>query len=120
MVLITYYGLTVDGIDKIVVDRKDTVCDVRCGVRDYSRVSFKLVMKSGQEFNLFGDRTGGEHAEAVVRVNGEVVHKAARPDPEIQARASTLEKEEPGCMPYFYLQDGEYMALKQRVVDHVL
>jgi inosose dehydratase len=120
MVLITYYGLTVDSIQKVVVDRNETVCDKRCGMRDYSRVSFRLVLKSGQTFSLFGDRTGGEHAEAVVRVNGEVVHKAARPDPEIQANASRLEKEEPGCMPYFYLQDTEYMALKQCVVDHVL
>jgi predicted dehydrogenase len=120
MVLITYYGLTVDGIQKVVVDRKETVCDVRCGVRDYSRVSFKLVMKSGQEFNLFGDRTGGEHAEAVACIQGQAVHKAVRPDPDISARAATLEKEEPGCMPYFYLQDAEYKSLKQNVVDHIL
>jgi len=26
----------------------------------------------------------------------------------------------PGCMPYFYLQDGEYIALKQAVVTHVV
>merc|ERR1719326_2777940 len=115
MVLITYYGLTANNIQKIVVDKKETVSDVRSGVRDYSRVNFKIVLKSGQEFVLFGDRTGGEHAEAVVSVKGEVMHKAVRPDPEILENAAALEKQEPGCMPYFYLQDAEYKALKQQL-----
>jgi NAD(P)-dependent dehydrogenase (short-subunit alcohol dehydrogenase family)/predicted dehydrogenase len=119
MVLITYYGLTVDSIKKVEADRSYTVSEVRCGHKDFSRVKFTLTLTSGQEFIVSGDRKGGEHAEAVVNVDGKAVLTAVRPDADILATSEKLEAEVPGCMPYFYLQDGEYMALKQAVVTHV-
>merc|ERR1719199_2232732 len=119
MVLITYYGLTVDSIKKVEADPSYTKSEVRCGNRDFSRMKFTLTLSSGQEFVLVGDRQGGEHAEAVVNVDGKAVLTAVRPDNEILATSERLEAELPGCMPYFYLQDGEYMALKQAVVSHV-
>jgi NAD(P)-dependent dehydrogenase (short-subunit alcohol dehydrogenase family)/predicted O-methyltransferase YrrM/predicted dehydrogenase len=119
MVLITYYGLTVDSIKKVEADRSYTVNEVRSGHKDFSRMKFTLTLTSGQEFVISGDRKGGEHAEAVVHVGGKPVFTAVRPDAEILATSEKLEAEVPGCMPYFYLQDGEYIALKQAVVTHV-
>merc|ERR1719487_3059723 len=119
MVLITYYGLTLDSLKSVEADRDYTVSEVRCGHRDFSRVRFTLTLASGQAFVVAGDRQGGEHAEAVVREDGKDVFTAVRPDAEILATSDRLEAEEPGCMPYFYLQDAEYIALKQQVVAHV-
>jgi len=119
MVLITYYSLKVDSIEKVVPDKSYTVKQTRRGKQDFSRVGFTLKLKSGQEFTLIGDRQGGEHAEATVTLSGQKF-TAMRPDPEILATSKSLEAECPGCMPYFYLQDGEYIALKQQVVSHIL
>merc|ERR1719201_706512 len=83
MVLISYFGLTVDSIREVVADRSYTVSEVRRGHRDFTRIRFTLILKSGQEFTVAGDRRGGEHAEAIVHVNGKAVHTAVRPDPEI-------------------------------------
>lgn len=120
MVLITYYGLTVDGLQEVIADQDYTVSEVRRGFKDFSRVKFTLIMKNGQQFTVAGDRMGGEHGEATLHKDGKAVFSAVRPDPEIQAMSDRLEKETPGCMPYFYLQDGEYLALKEAVVSHVL
>jgi predicted dehydrogenase len=119
MVLIAYYGLKVDSIQKVVPDKSYTVKQTRRGFQDFTRVGFTLILKSGQEFTLRGDRQGGEHAEATVSLSGQKF-TAMRPDPEILATSKTLEEACPGCMPYFYLQDGEYIDLKQQVVTHVL
>jgi len=119
MVLISYYGLKTDCIEKVVPDKSYTVKQTRSGHQDFSRVGFTLVLKSGQEFALTGDRQGGEHAEATVAMSGQKF-TAVRPDPEILESSKRLEQECPGCMPYFYLQDGEYIALKQQVTTHIL
>jgi len=119
MVLITYYALKVDSIQRVVPDKSYTVKQTRKGHQDFSRVGFTLVLKSGQEFKLVGDRQGGEHAETTVSLSGQKF-TAVRPDPEILATSKRLEEECPGCMPYFYLQDGEYIALKQQVVSHIV
>lgn len=119
MVLITYYGLTVDMIADVVPDRAYTHSENRRGFTDFLRVGFTLRTKSGRELIIRGDRSGGEYAEAVVSAGGTEVYKAVRPDPEIIAAAAELEKVQPGCMPYFYLQDGEYLALKKQVIDHI-
>jgi NAD(P)-dependent dehydrogenase (short-subunit alcohol dehydrogenase family)/predicted O-methyltransferase YrrM/predicted dehydrogenase len=119
MVLITYYGLTADNIKKVVADQGYTKSEMRRGHKDFSRMKFTLTLSSGQEFVVAGDRQGGEHAEAIVHVDGKAVLTAVRPDKEILATSEKLEAEMPGCMPYFYLQDAEYIALKQQVVAHV-
>merc|ERR1711904_467024 len=75
---------------------------------------------SGQEFKLWGDRSNGEYGEAVITVGGKESFKAVRPDAEISKTAAEIEKSEPGCMPYFYLQDGEYLALKKLVIQHII
>lgn len=118
VVLISHFGVRVADIKEVVKDNKYTVQELRKGVVDFSRMGFTLVMKNGTQFKLWGDRCDGEYAEAVVSWPG-VTFTAVRPDPTLAAEAAKIEAEEPGCMPFFYLQDGEYRDLKQRVVDHV-
>jgi len=100
MVLITYYSLTVDSIEKVVPDKSYTVKQTRRGKQDFSRVGFTLVLKSGQEFTLVGDRQGGEHAEATVTLSGQKF-TAMRPDPEILATSKSLEASAQGaCLTF--------------------
>jgi predicted dehydrogenase len=120
VVLLTYYGLTVDSIKEVVADQEYTLSETRRGFTDFSRVGFTIITKEGRKFTLRGDRSGGEHAEMVVSAGGKEVFKAIRPDPEITSQSKALEDAEPGCQPYFYFQDAEYLALKGAVVEHIL
>merc|ERR1719401_558614 len=118
VVLISHFGVKVKDVMEVVADDKGTCQEERKGVVDFSKVGFTLVMNDGRKFVLWGDRCDGEYAEAVVRSDG-CEFKAVRPDPTLASAAAEIEKEEPGCMPFFYLQDGEYRGLKQHVVDHI-
>jgi NAD(P)-dependent dehydrogenase (short-subunit alcohol dehydrogenase family)/predicted O-methyltransferase YrrM/predicted dehydrogenase len=119
MVLISHCGLRVSNVKSVVADQSYTVSEVRRGIRDFSRVKFTITLHSGQQFFVAGDRRGGEHAEAVVHVDGKAALTAVRPDAGILATSEKLQAEEPGCQPYFYLQDAEYIDLKQQVVAHM-
>merc|ERR1719271_2120926 len=106
VVLLTYYGLTVDSIQEVIADQTYTCSETRKGFTDFSKVGFTIKTKDGRKYVLRGDRSGGEYAEAVVSVGGKEAFKAVRPDEDIIAQGKALEAAEPGCMPYFYLQDG--------------
>merc|ERR1719352_2231749 len=102
VVLLTYYGLTVDSIQEVVADQEYTHSETRGGFTDFSRVGFTIITKEGRKFTLRGDRSGGEYADMTVSKGGKEVFKAIRPDPEIIAQSKALEEAEPGCQPYFY------------------
>merc|ERR1719230_2209008 len=57
VVLLTYYGLTVDGIQEVVADQEYTHSETRCGFTDFSRVGFSILTKEGRKFKLRGDRS---------------------------------------------------------------
>jgi predicted dehydrogenase len=120
VVLISYFGLQVDSIKEIVADKQYTTVETRKGFTDLSKMKCVIKTNSGQEFKLWGDRSNGEYGEAVITVDGKEFFKAVRPDEEISKKAEEIEKSDPGCMPYFYLQDGEYLALKKQVIQHIL
>jgi predicted dehydrogenase len=120
VVLISYFGLQVDSIKKIVADKGYTCIETRKGFTDLSKMACTIKTKSGQQFKLWGDRSNGEYGEAVVTTaTGKEAFKSVRPDEEISKNAAEIEEANPGCMPYFYLQDGEYLALKKQVVQHI-
>jgi hypothetical protein len=120
VVLISYFGLSLDAVDTVVQDKAYTTIETRKGFTDFSKVGFTLKLKSGKEIKVWGDRAGGEYGEAIVTNGGKELFKAVRPDEDNKASAAKLEEACPGCMPYFYLQDGEYLLLKQTFVDHIL
>jgi len=119
VVLISYFGLKVDSIKEIVADKSYTCVETRKGFTDLSKMGCTIRTVEGREFKLWGDRSDGEYGEAVVTAGGKELFKAVRPDAEVSKTAEEIEKADPGCMPYFYLQDGEYLALKKQVVEHV-
>lgn len=118
VVLISHFNLRVADIKEIVSDKKYTCREIRKGVADFSKVGFTISMNDGRKFHLWGDRCDGEYAEAIVSADG-VSFKTVRPDPKLADGAAAIEKDEPGCMPFFYLQDGEYLLLKKRMIDHI-
>lgn len=119
VVLISHFGVTCAKIQCIEVNKKETVREVRKGVTDFSKVSFTLNMEGGKKFHLWGNRCDGEYAEAKFTDDEGMEFKTVRPDPKLAVAAAEIEKGEPGCMPFFYLQDGEYAGLKQSIVDHI-
>jgi predicted dehydrogenase len=122
VVLISYFDLSVDAIQDVIVDHSYTKIETRKGFTDFRQVGFTLKLKNGRVFKIWGDRADGEYGEAIVRAEdcGKELFKAIRPDEENKAKSAELEKACPGCMGYFYLQDGEYLQLKQAFVDHIL
>lgn len=118
VVLITHFGLRVSDIKSVVPDKKYTCQEIRKGIADFSKVGFTIHMKDGRKFGLWGNRCDGEYAEAIISSDG-MTFKTVRPDPELANVAAHLEAEEPGCMPFFYLQDGEYLGLKKKIVEHI-
>jgi len=119
VVLITYFGLKVDQVKEVVPDKAYTVRETRKGFTDFSKIRCTIKLQSGKEFTLWGDRSDGEYGELIVKFEDKELIKATRPSDEIKAKAEELEKECPGCQPYFYTQDGEYLDLKKAVVDHI-
>eukprot|EP00419_Tripos_fusus_P001680 CAMPEP_0172688484 /NCGR_PEP_ID=MMETSP1074-20121228/22449_1 /TAXON_ID=2916 /ORGANISM="Ceratium fusus, Strain PA161109" /LENGTH=359 /DNA_ID=CAMNT_0013508129 /DNA_START=61 /DNA_END=1140 /DNA_ORIENTATION=- len=115
--MITYHGLTADSIAEVVADPAHTVLETRKGIEDFSKMRCTIKTKSGRAFVLWGDRLNGEYAEAKVKTAGqEEEFKAVRPDSKLTEKKRKLDEETPGCMPYFTLQDDEYLNLKQAVV----
>jgi transaldolase len=119
MVLVSYFGLKACNIKEIVVDRNDCAEQTLDGVRDFRRMRFSILTRDGQVMHLWGDRCGGEYCEAIIKVQGAERMRAIRPDAALKADMERLEVALPGCQKYFYLQDKEYLDLKQTIFSHV-
>ena len=61
------------------------------------------------------DRCGGDVSWAQVDKDGKEVFCHSMPDEEDNANVSTLQAEYPGAMPYFFLQDPDYITVKETV-----
>jgi predicted dehydrogenase len=118
VVLVSHFGLRADEIEEIVCDKKYTCHEIRKGFADFSKMGCTLRMKDGRNFVLWGSRSGGEYAECSISWPG-ASFKTVRPDAEVSRVAAELEAATPGCPPFFYIQDGEYLLLKERIVQHV-
>ena len=68
-----------------------------------------------------GDAGGGGFAEAVVSdASGKEVARTKTPDEALLSVVAAKQKEHPDWMPYFHLQDEDYVTLKERVCAAVL
>jgi len=119
MVLVTYFGLNASAIKEITVDPSLCSKEIRRGHTDFRQMSFTIALEDGRNFRIWGDRCGGEYCEALISVEGSEVFRALRPDPALEAMSEKLELEKPGCQPYFYLQDEEYLDLKEAIFSHI-
>lgn len=87
---------------------------------DFTRIGYTIVLTDGSGVSVCGDRCGGNFSKAEVCVDGEVKFTSLTPDADDTARIAALEKDSPGCMPYFYLQDREYVELKVAFATQIL
>jgi hypothetical protein len=88
--------------------------------RDFSKIGFTVVTKAGEKVSAIGDRCGGSYSSAEVSINGEVKFKSQTPDDAFMPVMQKLEADTPGCWPYLYLQDPDYVILKERFAKHIL
>jgi hypothetical protein len=118
--LVTYYGVAVDTIAKVEADKEYSVCETRGAYTDFPKIGFTITTKAGTSVTVKADRCGGSSSTATVAVDGKEVFQSVTPDAELEAEVAAMEKAEPGLMPYFYLQDEDYITLKQRCCQHIV
>jgi len=118
VVLVSFFGVRSSSVNMVLTDRHHTARETRHGFTDFRRIRVTLQMDDGLQIDLWGDRCKSEHAEVLVTAPGFEM-KTVRPDQELSRLAAEIEEAEPGCPGYFYLQDAEYISLKQRFAEHI-
>jgi predicted dehydrogenase len=121
--LVSFYDVTVENIESVVADADFSSCQTLKGpsgkeFTDFDKIKFTIKTKTGKEVSVQADRCGGDTSYAKVELNGEEAFRHSMPDEEDKANVSTLEKEYPGAMPYFFAQDPDYITVKERVANH--
>jgi predicted dehydrogenase len=120
--LVSFYDVTVENIAECIPDKEFSSCQTLKGpsgkdFTDFDKIKFTLKTKSGKQVSVAADRCGGNTSYAKVEKDGKEVFRHEMPDDEDQANVKSLEKEYPGAMPYFFVQDPDYITLKERVAN---
>ena len=110
--LVTFYGVKLETIKSVTADKDFSVCETRGAYTDFSRVGFTIETTEGKTLTVKSDRCGGSFNEAIVYVNGEEKFRSVTPDAALEKQVAAMETQSPGLMPYFYLQDEDYITLK--------
>mmetsp|Transcript_40123 Transcript_40123/g.69816 ORF Transcript_40123/g.69816 Transcript_40123/m.69816 type:complete len:418 (-) Transcript_40123:117-1370(-) len=127
--LATYYGVTVDNIDSVDVDKDYSSCQTLKGpdsgkeFTDFGKVGFTVKTKDGKSVTVKSDRCGcneGGNSVAIVSVGGEEKFRTKTPDEELKKVVDVKAKEDPEMMPYFFLQSDDYVTLKERCTAHMV
>jgi len=121
--LVSFFDVTVENIESAVADKEFSSCQTLKGpsgtdFTDFDKIKFTIKTKSGKEVSVQADRCGGDTTYAKVEIDGKEAFRHCMPDEEDKANVSTLEKEYPGAMPYFFSQDPDYITVKQRVAEN--
>jgi len=125
-ILVTYYGVTVDTIDKVEADKEFSSCKTLKGpasgndFTDFDKLKFKIVTKDGIEVNVAADRCGGDDSVGIVTKadSGDELARFTMPDEATVANTDALKAKYGDAMPYFFAQDPDYLKLKQLVVQN--
>jgi len=116
--LVSFYGVTVETIDKCVADKEFSSCQTLNGITDFDKIKFTITTKSGSSVSVQADRCGGDVSYAAVAdASGKEVFRHSMPDDDDIANVSVLQKEYPGAMPYFFSQDPDYITVKENVAS---
>jgi len=118
--LVTFYGVKLETIKSVSADKDFSVCETRGAYTDFSRVGFTIETTEGKTLTVKSDRCGGSFNEAIVYVNGEEKFRSVTPDAALEKQVAAMEAQSPGLMPYFYLQDEDYITLKERCCKHIV
>jgi predicted dehydrogenase len=116
--LVSFYGVSVETIDKCVADKEFSSCQTLNGITDFDKIKFTITTKSGNSVSVQADRCGGDVSYAAVAdASGNEVFRHSMPDDDDIANVSVLQKEYPGAMPYFFSQDPDYITVKESVAS---
>jgi hypothetical protein len=120
--LVSFYDVTVENIAECIPDKEFSSCQTLQGpsgksFTDFDKIKFTIKTKTGKEVSVQADRCGGNTSYAMVEEDGKEVFKYEMPDEEDMENVKKLEAEYPGAMPYFFVQDPDYITVKQRVAD---
>lgn len=120
--LVSFFDVTVENIAECIPDKEFSSCQTLTGpsgkeFTDFDKIKFTIKTKTGKEVSVQADRCGGNTSYAKVEQDGAEVFRHEMPDDEDKANVAALELEYPGAMPYFFVQDPDYIALKERVAN---
>lgn len=121
----TFHEVSVDSVQSVTADKDYSSMETLKGpsgnnFTDFSKIKFGVTTKSGIEVIIAADRCGGDDSVGVVSdAAGEELGRFSMPDEEDAETIKRAAEKEPGSMPYFFVQDPDYLALKQRVVNSV-
>jgi len=119
--LVTFYDVTVDNIESVVVDKNFSSMQTLPGpsgknFTDFDKIRLLIRTKNGKEVTVQADRCGGDTSYAsVTDFAGNELFRHSMPDEEDKSNISSLEKKYPGAMPYFFSQDPDYATVKELV-----
>lgn len=125
-ILVTYYGVTVDTIEKVEADKEFSSCKTLKGpasgknFTDFDKLKFKIVTKGGVEVNVAADRCGGDDSVGIITdaSTGKELARYTMPDEETVSNIPNLKQRIGNAMPYFFAQDPDYLSLKTLVVNN--
>jgi predicted dehydrogenase len=118
--LVSFYDVTVENIESVTADREYSSMQTLPGPSgkewtDFDKIKFTIKTKTGKEVSVAADRCGGTDSWATVTDgSGAEVFRYAMPDDEDKATVEKLQAEYPTAMPYFFTQDPDYVAVKER------
>jgi len=119
--LVSFYDVTVENIKSVEVDKDFSSMQTLTGPSgkewtDFDKIKFTIKTKTGKAVSVQADRCGGDISYATVSDKaGKELFRHSMPDEEDQANVNVLEAKYPGAMPYFFSQDPDYIAVKEKV-----
>merc|ERR1711957_1150704 len=119
--LVSFYDVTVENIGSVEVDKAFSSMQTLKGPSgkewtDFDKIKFTIHTKTGKAVSVQADRCGGDTSYATVSNKaGKELFRHSMPDDEDQANVKVLEEKYPGAMPYFFSQDPDYTAVKEKV-----
>ena len=125
-ILVTFYGVTVDSIEKVEANKEFSSCKTLKGpssgkdFTDFDKLKFKIVTKGGIEVNVAADRCGGDDSVGIITdaSSGKDLARYTMPDNDTVAAIDTLKAKYGNAMPYFFAQDPDYLKLKALVAQN--
>jgi predicted dehydrogenase len=127
--LATYFGVTKDNIKSVQPDLDYTSCLTLEGpssgnkFTDFAKAGFTVTTKDGKSVTVKADRCGStEYGNSIaqISVDGVEKHRTETPDDKLKKTVEKEMKKDPEIMPYFLLQNDDYITLKERCAAHIL
>lgn len=119
--LVSFFDVRVNNIESMVADLNFSSLQTLKGpsgrlYTDFDKIKFTIHTKTGHCVSVQADRCGGDNSFATVtNQTGKVLFRHSMPDEEDTLNVKTLEQQYPGAMPYFFVQDADYVTVKQKV-----